>query len=67
MTRLNIEFPGILLGYVTNQGYTLSPEECNELTKLFANLEYKLYEQEISISDLSWQARGYDKPPKAVK
>ena len=67
MSRLNAEFPGILLGYVTNQEYKLSPEECNELTKLFAKIEYKLFEQEQAISDMSFQSKGYDKTIKAVK
>ena len=44
MSELNTQFPGILLGYVSNVGYHLSSDECNELTKLWSHNEYN-YDQ----------------------
>lgn len=44
MNELNTQFPGILLGYVSNVGYHLSSDECNELTKLWSHNEYN-YDQ----------------------
>ena len=44
MNELNTQFPGILLGYVSNVGYHLSSDECNELTKLWLHNEYN-YDQ----------------------
>lgn len=64
MSELNIKFPGILLGYVSNVGYHLSSDECNELTKLWSHNEYN-YDKLKTENDwykeknLEWQKK-YD-------
>jgi len=64
MNELNTQFPGILLGYVSNVGYHLSSDECNELTKLWSHNEYN-YDKLKTENDwykeknLEWQKK-YD-------
>ena len=41
MNRLNQLLPEVLLAYVTNVDCVLSPEKCNELSKLVSQLETK--------------------------
>ena len=40
MSELNKMFPEILIGYVNGTGVYLTPEKCNELSKLFSELEH---------------------------
>ena len=59
MNELNIKFPGILLGYVSNVGYHLSSNECNDLTKLWSHNEYKYDRLEIECDQLKVENKKF--------
>ena len=46
MSELNKKFPGILVGWLSGNGYIMPPEECNDLTRYVSGLELRLAEAE---------------------
>ena len=59
MSELNKKFPAILLSWISGNGYTMTPDECNELTKYVSGLEVENARLAGRVEELEKAINGY--------